>query len=135
MEDLTDRVEDLTDRTRNLMGMQENRALRYGLSFAAGVGVGVGVGLLLAPASGEETRSTIAGKVQEAGTRVRDRFSPAMGATGTETRWTANSQSSSRHASRRCAGSMGDEEPFSAFTNVREKEKKWASGRSYSWFY
>ena len=86
MEDLTDRVEDLTDRTRNLMGMQENRALRYGLSFAAGVGVGVGVGLLLAPASGEETRNTIAGKVQEAGTRVRDRFSPAMGATGTETR-------------------------------------------------
>ena len=39
-----------------------------------GVGVGVGVGLLLAPASGEETRGTITNKVQEFGDRVRDKF-------------------------------------------------------------
>ena len=39
-----------------------------------GVGVGVGVGMLLAPASGEETRSTIGNKVQEFGDRVRDKF-------------------------------------------------------------
>ena len=39
-----------------------------------GVGVGVGVGLLLAPASGEETRGTLTNKVQEFGDRVRDKF-------------------------------------------------------------
>jgi gas vesicle protein len=39
-----------------------------------GVGIGVGVGLLLAPASGEETRDTITNKVQEFGDRVRDKF-------------------------------------------------------------
>ncbi len=39
-----------------------------------GVGVGVGVGLLLAPASGEETRDSITNKVQEFGDRVRDKF-------------------------------------------------------------
>ena len=40
-----------------------------------GVGVGVGVGMLLAPASGEETRSNLSNKVQEFGDRVRDKFS------------------------------------------------------------
>jgi uncharacterized protein YjbJ (UPF0337 family) len=39
-----------------------------------GVGVGVGVGMLLAPASGEETRGTLTNKVQEFGDRVRDKF-------------------------------------------------------------
>jgi hypothetical protein len=39
------------------------------------VGLGIGVGILLAPASGEETRSSIAEKVQDVGERVRDRFS------------------------------------------------------------
>ena len=75
MDNLTDRVEDLTDRTRQAITGQPNTALRSTLSFLAGVGVGVGVGLLLAPASGEDTRNTIAEKVQDAGTRVRDRFS------------------------------------------------------------
>ena len=75
VDDLTDRVEDLTGRTRRAIYDQPNTALRCGLSFAAGIGVGVGVGLLLAPASGEDTRNTIAEKVQDAGNRVRDRFS------------------------------------------------------------
>lgn len=74
MDYITDRVEDLSDRTRRMVG-QENNALRYAMSFAAGVGVGVGVGLLLAPASGEDTRNSIAEKVQDAGARVRERFS------------------------------------------------------------
>ncbi len=41
-----------------------------------GAGVGVGLGVLLAPASGEETRSNISEKVQKAGDKVRERFSP-----------------------------------------------------------
>ena len=35
------------------------------LLFTAGLGVGIGAGLLLAPASGEEVRSAVSGKVQE----------------------------------------------------------------------
>jgi gas vesicle protein len=84
-DDLTDRVGDLSDRTRRAVGLEQSHALQYTLSFVAGVGVGIGVGMLLAPASGEETRNTIAEKVQDTGTRVRDRFSSSMGATGTET--------------------------------------------------
>jgi gas vesicle protein len=54
------------------------------LRFAAGVGVGIGVGLILAPASGEVTRSAIAGRVHEMGDKVRRQFSSeAHSATGT----------------------------------------------------
>ena len=48
-----------------------------------GVGVGVGVGLLIAPASGEETRADIANKVSDFGEKVRDRERKPQGATGT----------------------------------------------------
>jgi hypothetical protein len=42
--------------------------------------------MLLAPARGEETRSSIAVKVQDFGDRVKERFSPEVKkpATGTE---------------------------------------------------
>jgi gas vesicle protein len=48
-----------------------------------GVGVGVGVGLLLAPASGAETRRNISEKVQDLGERIRDRAREPKAATGT----------------------------------------------------
>ncbi len=41
-----------------------------------GLGIGIGVGLLLAPASGEETRSNIASKARD----IRDRVSSREGA-------------------------------------------------------
>ena len=44
-----------------------------------GLGIGVGIGLLLAPASGEETRNNIAEKARD----IRDRVSARVGATGT----------------------------------------------------
>jgi gas vesicle protein len=44
--------------------------------------VGIGIGLILAPASGEETRNVIAGKVHEMGDKVRQQFSDEPG-TGT----------------------------------------------------
>jgi hypothetical protein len=49
----------------------------HGLTTAAavliGIGVGVGVGLLLAPASGEETRSNLADRVHEFSDKVKSR--------------------------------------------------------------
>lgn len=44
-----------------------------------GLGIGVGIGLLLAPASGEETRNNLAEKARD----IRDRVSSRVGATGT----------------------------------------------------
>jgi YtxH-like protein len=44
-----------------------------------GLGIGVGIGLLLAPASGEETRNNLADKARD----IRDRVSSRVGATGT----------------------------------------------------
>jgi hypothetical protein len=79
----SDRLSDLRDRGRDFY-TGENRALRSALMFGAGIAVGVGAGLLLAPASGEETRDAIGDKVEEFRGQVRDRFSPARSATGTE---------------------------------------------------
>ncbi len=63
---------------------EDHEVLSNLLRFAAGVGVGVGVGLILAPASEEETRSAIAGRVHEMGDSVRRKFSSeAHSATGT----------------------------------------------------
>jgi hypothetical protein len=82
-------VDDLSGRARDTYSEASRRVSRAsdairgeshgGMSTVAalliGVGVGVGVGMLLAPASGEETRSNLSNKVQEFGDRVRDKFS------------------------------------------------------------
>lgn len=93
-----DQVDDLRDAARDKYEMAadrvvrasrvirgtDNYALRHALYFAAGAGVGIGVGLILAPATGEETRSVIAGKVHDMGDKVRQQFSSeADRATGT----------------------------------------------------
>lgn len=71
-------------RASRAMRGNDSYVLRNALQFAAGIGVGIGVGLILAPASGEETRSAIAGKVQEIGDKVRKQSSSEHGsATGT----------------------------------------------------
>jgi gas vesicle protein len=89
LDDLRDaaqeKYETATDRVRRASRAirgEDNDVLRNTLLLAAGIGVGVGVGLILAPASGDETRSVIAGKVHDMGGRVRRQFS-AEGATGT----------------------------------------------------
>jgi gas vesicle protein len=81
-----DRVEDLTDRVGQAIHGQEDHTVRNAIWFAAGIGFGIGVGVLLAPTSGEETRSSISHKVQDMGDRVRERFSRAekKPSTGTE---------------------------------------------------
>ena len=71
-----------------LMGEKNSHVVGNILSLAAGVGIGVGIGLIFAPASGEETRSAIADKVQVVGDRVKKQFStstedyPATGTNG-----------------------------------------------------
>ena len=86
---LSDGLGDFSNRARETYGEASRRVSRAsdvirgedhsGINSVAalliGVGVGVGVGMLLAPASGEETRSTISNKVQEFGDRMRDKFS------------------------------------------------------------
>ena len=72
----SDRVSRATDVIRG-----EDGSNFLGTAGAAllGLGVGVGIGLLLAPASGEETRSNLADKARD----IRDRVSSRVGATGT----------------------------------------------------
>jgi hypothetical protein len=63
---------------------EDSNMLRNALYFAAGTGVGIGVGLILAPASGQETRTEIAERVHEIGDKVRKKFSSeSASATGT----------------------------------------------------
>jgi len=69
-----DAAERVTKASRVIRG-EDNHALGNGLRLVAGIGVGIGVGLLLAPASGQETRSAIAGGVQRFGKKVRKRVS------------------------------------------------------------
>jgi gas vesicle protein len=65
---------------------QDSHVVGNILSLAAGIGIGVGIGLIFAPASGQETRSAIADKVQVVGDRVKKQFSsedyPATGTNG-----------------------------------------------------
>jgi len=93
IENLTNRAQDTYETASDRLG-RASSAIRgedhSGLSSAAamliGLGIGVGVGILLAPASGEETRSNLSEKVHNFGDRVRDRFTneprPASGTYG-----------------------------------------------------
>jgi hypothetical protein len=92
-------VEDIRGRARDTYGEASRRVSRasdailgedhHGMGAAAallvGIGVGVGVGMLLAPASGEETRNNLSHKVHEFGDRVRDKFAESRHAPGSGT--------------------------------------------------
>ena len=75
-----------SERAGRAIRRQKDQTVRNAISFAAGIGLGIGVGMLFAPSKGEETRSSIAGKVQDFGDKVKERFSPEVKkpATGTE---------------------------------------------------
>jgi len=70
-------VSDVRDQARELY-QGEDHNLRNALTFAAGVGIGLSAAILLAPASGQETRDAIGERVQDLGGRVRDCFSSAV---------------------------------------------------------
>jgi YtxH-like protein len=98
-ERLPDNVDDIKDRVRDtydtasgrvsratsaLRGEEDSQVLGKVGALLIGVGIGVGVGLLIAPASGEETRSEITDKVSDFSDKVRERAGKKpQGATGT----------------------------------------------------
>jgi len=93
IEDFTDRAQDTyetaaerMDRASRVIRGDDSHFMSTATALLIGVGLGVSVGMLFAPASGEETRSNLADKVQDFGDKVRNRFSsepqPASGTYG-----------------------------------------------------
>jgi len=85
IDDLSDRAHDAYSEASRRAGRavevvrgEDHRGINSAAALLLGVGVGVGVGLLLAPASGRDTRNQISNKVQEFGGRVRDKFASEM---------------------------------------------------------
>ena len=76
---------DRVARASRVIRGEDNQVLSNVLSLTAGVAIGVAIGLVFAPASGEQTRSVIADKVQGFGDKFKKRFSDAddFPATGT----------------------------------------------------
>ena len=63
----SDRASDLTDSIRGNQSSTGSQVLR----FVVGVGVGVGIALLMAPASGEDTRARLSESARDFGDRAR----------------------------------------------------------------
>ena len=99
-ERLPDSVDDMKGRAREtyetaserlshaadaLRGKEDSHIFGNVSALLIGVGIGLGVGLLIAPASGDETRTNIADQVSDFGERVRERTTgkKPQGATGT----------------------------------------------------
>jgi ElaB/YqjD/DUF883 family membrane-anchored ribosome-binding protein len=96
---LPDNVDDIKDRVRDtydtashrvsratdaLRGEEESHLFGTVGALVIGVGIGIGIGLLIAPTSGEETRSDIADKVSDFGDKIRERTGKkSQAATGT----------------------------------------------------
>jgi hypothetical protein len=70
--------------TAALRGEEDSQVLGKAVALAIGVGIGVGIGLLIAPASGEETRADIADRVSDFGDKVRARSAKSETARGTD---------------------------------------------------
>ena len=68
-----------------LRGKEDSQIVGKVSALLIGVGIGLGVGLLIAPASGDQTRADIADKVSDFSERVRERTTgkKPRGATGT----------------------------------------------------
>jgi hypothetical protein len=86
-ERLPDNVDDIKGRVRDtydtasdrvgrataaLRGEEDSHILGKVGALLVGVGIGAGIGVLIAPASGEETRADIAGKVSDFSDKVRE---------------------------------------------------------------
>jgi hypothetical protein len=91
VDDLKDRIgntyDTASDRvsraTAALRGQEDSQLLGKGIALLVGVGIGVGIGMLIAPASGEETRDDIANKVSEFSDKVRERAGNPQETAGT----------------------------------------------------
>jgi hypothetical protein len=78
-QDTYETASDRFSRASDVIRGEDSRWLGAATAGILGLGIGVGIGLLLAPASGEETRNQIASKARD----IRDRISSREGATGT----------------------------------------------------
>ncbi len=80
-EDATDRLQDAHSALRG-----RNHWVTPTVNFLGGVGIGVGLGMLLAPASGEETRSALRDKVVDLKNRMGNKVAESTGyrSTGTD---------------------------------------------------
>jgi len=58
--------------TNALRGQEDLQILGKAFATAIGVGIGVGIGLLIAPATGEQTRADIADKVTDFSDKIRE---------------------------------------------------------------
>jgi hypothetical protein len=80
MDDIKERVRDtygtasrrVGRATNALRGQEDSQILGKAVALAMGVGIGIGVGLLIAPASGEQTRADIADKVTDVSAKIRE---------------------------------------------------------------
>jgi len=83
-QDKYETARDRVSRASRALTGEDSQILANVVSLAAGIGIGIGIGLIVAPASGEETRGAIADKVQVFGDKVKKQFSSEdYGATGT----------------------------------------------------
>jgi hypothetical protein len=73
-------VDERVGRAAEVIRGEDHPILSAAGAMLLGVGVGVGVGLLLAPASGEETRSNIKEKVRDRFVREKERATGTFGA-------------------------------------------------------
>jgi hypothetical protein len=82
----SDLLSDFGARGRKLVNRSCSHTWQTIGSFAAGVGLGIGVGMLVAPATGKETRDAMTKKVQEISNKVGEHLPADEGPrpTGTE---------------------------------------------------
>jgi hypothetical protein len=73
--DTYDTASDRVRRASDVLRGDDHSGIKTAAALLVGVAVGVGVGLLFAPASGEQVRENLVGKVQDFGGKVKSRFS------------------------------------------------------------
>ena len=78
-QDTYETVSDRVGRASDVLRGEDHSVLGNVAALLLGVGVGVGVGILLAPASGEETRSNLAEKVREGIGRTKEAAAGTFG--------------------------------------------------------
>jgi hypothetical protein len=71
-----DAAADRVGKASRVLRGEDDHAFGNALRLATGIGVGIGIGVLLAPASGQKTRTAIARKAQELTNKLRKQVSP-----------------------------------------------------------
>jgi YtxH-like protein len=78
-QDTYETASDRVSRASDVIRGEDSNVLGTAAAALLGLGIGIGVGLLLAPASGEETRNNLASKARDIRDRVSSRAAAATG--------------------------------------------------------